>query len=513
MAEPLAVCMQLGWNADRFGLAYNFDALARNMIVKLNHLQGKAAATSAQDVIGTMYTLLEEGHIQKAQFARLQIELDWIQYKQNFREVVIATHGYNEKGQQVPIMDVHVDTRQVVPGCLRAALLRALAHSNAPEPQNQDRLPLEDFQSMRSSIVWEFNKLYWSRLRDWENATGKGYEQALPGGASDGHHPEAIADSVSDFWTLLRDLESKNQLPPEIYLLEIGVGTGTRCGMWLTKFRTVDQERGTDYYPKLRVLLGDYSLATLDMSKPAVEEHADLCSFLVLDAVNPLKTLSFLRHKIMQVHATNVYDNLPDEEVVRRDGKLYFVQVRAYVPMADVVRLGTEFEIPPDKLRATVSRLLSGSTDFLGDPARGIAFWMDLWNTVRLEERLVLVEDLPDFPFPQGLDAAKVEDILKDAPSDFRFHLSSGALASFLSTLPLLHPRGYLQVQDIFVTDLDQYRLGFYGPGKLDGSLLNWVNGALLKEVAERAGYNVRFAPFHYRKGSRTSVLYTTRRE
>jgi hypothetical protein len=66
------------------------------------------------------------------------------------------------------------------------------------------------------------------------------------------------------------------------------------------------------------------------MSIPAVQDHVDLCSFLVLDAVNPLKTLSFLRHKIMQVHTTNVYDNLPDEEVVRRDGKLYFVQVRAW---------------------------------------------------------------------------------------------------------------------------------------------------------------------------------------
>jgi hypothetical protein len=123
------------------------------------------------------------------------------------------------------------------------------------------------------------------------------------------------------------------------------------------------------------------------------------------------------------------------------------------------------------------------------------------------------VEDLPDFPFPEGLDAGKLEDILQEAPSDFRFHLSSGALESFVNTLPLLHPRGYLQVQDIFVTDLNQYRLGFYGPGKLDGSLLNWVNGALLKEVAERAGYNVHFEPFRYRKGSRTSVLYTTRRE
>jgi hypothetical protein len=142
------------------------------MIVKLNHLQGKAAATSAQDVIGTVYTLLEEGHIEKAQFARLQIELDWIQYKQNFREVVIATQGYNAVGQQVPIMDVHVDTRQVVPGCLRAALLRALARTGVRVPQDQDRLPLEDFQSMRSSIVWEFNKLYWSRLNDRETKTG-----------------------------------------------------------------------------------------------------------------------------------------------------------------------------------------------------------------------------------------------------------------------------------------------------------------------------------------------------
>jgi hypothetical protein len=483
------------------------------MIVKLNHLQGKAAATSAQDVIGTVYTLLEEGHIEKAQFARLQIELDWIQYKQNFREVVIATQGYNAVGQQVPIMDVHVDTRQVVPGCLRAALLRALARTGVRVPQDQDRLPLEDFQSMRSSIVWEFNKLYWSRLKDWETTTGKSYDQALPGGQSDGHNPEAIADSVGDFWTLLRDLESKNQLPPEIFLLEIGVGTGTRCGMWLSRFRELDQQRGTNYYPKLRVLLGDYSLATLDMSKPAVKDHSELCSFMVLDALNPLKTLSFLRHKIMQVHSTNVYDNLPDEEVVRRDGKLYFVQARAYLPMADVVRLATEFETPPDKLRATVSRLLSGSIDYLGDAARGMAFWMEVWKAVRLEERLVMVEDLPDFPFPQGLDAIKVEEILKEAPSDFRFHLSSGAVESFLNTLPLLHPRGYLQVQDIFVTDLDQYRLGFYGPGKLDGSLLNWVNGALLKEVAERAGYDVHFAPFHYRKGSRTSVLYTTRRE
>lgn len=484
------------------------------MNLKLNHLHGKDAVASAQDVIGTLYSLLEEGHIEQNQFARLQIELDWIQYRQNFREAVIATCGCNTQGGQPSIMGVHIDTRQAVPGCLREQLLRAIVRANLDaHEQDADRLALEEFQSLRTSIVWEFNKLYWNRLKDWEEATGKGYEQALPGGQSDGHHPQAIADNVADFWTLLRDLESKKQLPAEIFVLEIGVGTGTRCGLWLNKFRELDHQRGTNYYPKLRILLGDYSPATLEMSRPAVREHADLCSFLVLDALNPLKTLSFLRHKIMQIHSSNLYDNLPDEEVVRRDGRFYFVQVRAYLPLADVERISGVFNVPADKIRGTLNRLLEGGIDLLGGRARGVAFWREMWTAIRLEERLMRVEDLPDYPFPEGLDANKLEDFLQDAPSDLRFHLSSGAMESFMNTLPLLHPRGYLQAQDIFVTDLAQYRLGFFGPGKLDGSLLNWVNGALLREVAERAGYDVHFAPFHYRKGSRTSILYTTRRE
>jgi hypothetical protein len=114
---------------------------------------------------------------------------------------------------------------------------------------------------------------------------------------------------------------------------------------------------------------------------------------------------------------------------------------------------------------------------------------------------------------PTGLDVPRLEDILAKVPGDLRFHLSSGALESFVNTIPLLHPRGYLQVQDIFVSDLNEYRVGFHGPGKLDGSIVNWVNGALLKGVAERTGYDLHFAPYKYRKDSKTSVLYTTPRE
>ena len=44
-----------------------------------------------------------------------------------------------------------------------------------------------------------------------------------------------------------------------------------------------------------------------------------------------------------------------------------------------------------------VDRLLEGGFDDLGGHARGVVFWQEVWKAVRLEERLVQVDDLPDF--------------------------------------------------------------------------------------------------------------------
>jgi len=487
------------------------------MNLQLNHLNSKAAAITPI-VVEALNKLVEEGRIDAEQFASLQVQLDWIQYKQNFREVVSVSRIGRVNGEPRPqAMNMRIDTRQVTPENLLPEMLRALQATavTAADPGRsaEDRIPLEDFKSFRNSLAWEFNKLYWGHLGEWEKMTGKGYQEALPGGKSDGNQDEAVMDSVADFWTLLRDMETRKQLPAELFILEIGVGSGTRCGMFVEKFRQLDQQRGTSYYPRLRVLMGDYSLETLDMSRPAVKEHLHLCSFLALDALNPLKTLSFLRHKILYIHSTNMYDNLPDEEILRRDGGLYYVHVRAYVPMRDAVRLAEKFKVPVEGFRGMVDKLLSIGPDFAGDHACGMSFWQELWKAMRLEEKMVAFEDLPDLMLPTGLDVPRLEDILARVSGDLRFHLSSGALESFVNTIPLLHPRGYLQVQDIFVTDLNEYRVGFHGPGKLDGSIVNWVNGALLKGVAERTGYDLHFAPYRYRKESKTSVLYTTPRE
>ena len=53
----------------------------------------------------------------------------------------------------------------------------------------------------------------------------------------------------------------------------------------------------------------------------------------------------------------------------------------------------------------------------------------------------------------------------------------------------------------MFVTDVQGYRTNFRGPGKYDGSVVNWVNGPLLAHVGRRKGFDVQYAPFRHRNG------------
>jgi hypothetical protein len=443
----------------------------------------------------------------------LRVHLDWIQYRANFREPVTVRRATDSGGRPATLAEIAVDLRQVEAGRLADDLRRALGALGPESADDARRVWLDDWAPVRDSLIWDFNRLFWQRVGDWEAASGRSFEQALPSGQSDANHAGAVADSVADFWTLLRELDKRGQLPPELFALEIGVGSGTRAARWLDRFRSLDEERSTGYYPRLRFLLGDYSLPTLDRALAAVAGHRDAVSVLAMDALNPLKTLSFLRYKILYIHLTNVYDNLPHDELVRRDGRLYLVQTRAFLREAAADAIAAAFGMAREGLPRAVRSLLDVGPDFMGDRGRGVEFWRAVWDGLRLEERLVGLDDLAQAPLPPGLDQSHLEDLLEGAPDDVRFHVSRGAAESFVNTLPLLHPRGYLQVQDIFVTAMDQYRLGFRGPGKLDGSIVTWVNGTLLGAIGARAGYDVHFAPFRYRPGSRTSILYTTQRD
>jgi hypothetical protein len=465
-------------------------------------------------VTGSLTGLLESTLDADAASA-LRVHLDCLQYKSCFRDPVMIRRAVDQQQRLLPLTEISIDLRQVDPARVPEQLAQAVrALRNGHETvADESPLMLDAFLPWRDSIIWRFNQLFWRRLGDWETAMRRGYEAALPSGGSDANHPDAVADSVGDFWTLLRDLDARGQLPPEIYAMEIGVGSGARARLWLDKFKELDDECGTGYYAKLKFLLGDYSPATLETALAAVGPHAPLSSVIPIDAQNPFKTLSFLRFKILFVHLTNVYDNLTFDEIVRRDGQLYLVEVRPYIEAGTARQIAADFNLTVEQLPATIKALLEIGPEVIGSLDRGIEFWSRVWNALRLEERLRMLDEGDEAHLPRGVNRSALDDLLSEAPADIRFHLSRGAAESFVNTVPLLHPRGYLQVQDIFVSSMKEYSRGFRGPGKLDGSFVTWVNGAFLRAVGARAGYDVHFAPFRYRKGSKTQILYTTPRD
>ncbi len=480
------------------------------MLIQVNYLNNHQAVNAGP----LLSCLCEEVQRAAVDPAHLQVHLDWVQYRKNFRPPVDARRFLLPDGSADSERELAIDVRRQAEDGLTEAVRRGLAYLYQREQAVEERLFLEDFCRPSQSIIWSFNRTFWEHLPAWEETFQRGFLSALPGGVSDGTHPTFWRDRLTAFLELLDDLNARGLVPDEIYVLEMGVGTGHQAKVWLDTFRELCAERGRDYFRRVRYLMSDYSHEVLRAARRTLADYGEQVSGLHVDAVDPLHTLSFLRYKILFIHSCNLYDNLPTDEVVRRNGKLYELRVRAYLPASAVATICAAHGLQPAGLPTAISRFLRIGPEYFDDPAAGVRFWADVWDALRLEECAVLVEDSSSYRLVPGLPGAHLEDVLADFSGDLRMHLSTVALQSFANTLPLLHPLGMFQVQDLFVTELEQYRGTFRGPGKMDGSIVNWLNGPLFRAVGDHLGYAVHFEPFRrYREKSNTVVLTTTQKD
>ncbi len=454
-----------------------------------------------------------------ADLARLRVVCDWIQYRNNFRDtamvapVLAAGLGQPPADGAAPAVDGYelaVDLRRCAqPGAdVAAEVEAALAGAEA------SRVWLEPWAPGSASCVWRFNALYWQALADWEKATGKEYERALPGGESDARNTASARDLILGLFKVWDELAARRALPEELYVIELGVGNGGQARTWLEEFTELDRRHGRDYYRRLRYLMGDYSAHVLDRARQEVAHYGDRVSGLVLDATRLSQSVAFLAGKVFLVYISNVYDNLPTDEVASIRGRIYLVQTRGYVPVAVAGRIAARFGIRTEELAPLTERLLRIGPELLSeslpgkfaDPGQAVQFWQAVWGALRQAERYVPLEGLDTYQVTPSLTGEILRPLLA-AEGDVRMHVSNGALSSFADTLPLLHPFGQLVCHDLFLTGHGQYRSGFYGPGKYDGSTVNWVNGPLLQLLASRRGFGVTFSPFTRRPGSNIKTL------
>ena len=453
--------------------------------------------------------------------ASLRVVCDWIQYRHNFYEPVevrpvlappgqhrpqaSGAQGGRPPGPAAPAaarsgLEIAIDLRRCGDGDLAARVTRALAEQ--AEPDGTGLVLLERWQPASESCLWRFNTLYWQALSSWEEATGREYEQALPGGRSEARDTGVAGDLIRELLRVWDELAARRALPEELYIAELGVGNGSQARTWLDTFAELDAQHGRDYYRRLHYLMGDYSAHVLDRARKAVAHHGDKVSTLVLDATRPQQTLGFLRGKAFCVYISNVYDNLPTDDVASIRGHPYLVEVRACLRRADAVRIARRYHTRPGEVAALIHRLLRLGPGLLAEAAPGrfpgtrdaVAFWQETWSALRLQERYVPLDGLDAYQVTPAITGEILRPLLESC-GDARMHVSNGALASFAGTLPLLHPFGRLQCHDLFLTAPDGYLTGFHGPGKYDGSVVNWVNGPLLALAGSRRGFDVQIAP------------------
>ena len=475
-------------------------------------------AVDAAPILTSAYRALADS---MTDLSRVRVVADYIQYRQNFRDAVelrrvepwaIEAASGNGEGES---WEVAVDLRRAKPDVVEASIKRSFA-----DQQDSARLPLEEWGVGSRSLIWGFNGLYWKALSLWEQATGKGYESALPGGQSDARNVEAARELILKLFQLWDDLASRRALPEELYVLEIGVGNGNQAVVFLDELRRLNREMGRGYYRRLHYLMGDYSPHVLDLARKNVAHHAEHVSSLVLDALRPTETLGFLRYKAFLVYISNVYDNLPTDEIVRIGGHLFQVQTRAVFSQSAAETLAGSVHARIESLPDLVARLLRLGPELLAEVlpehfptvSDAVNFWRAAWDALRLEERYAPLIELDTYEIAPDINGELLRPIV-EANGDVRMHVSNGAATSFADTLPLLHPHGVLQCHDLFVTDMHQYVNGFRGPGKYDGSVVNWVNGRLLAAIGNRRGFDVTFNAFAHRTGANVLTMQAHARD
>jgi hypothetical protein len=374
---------------------------------------------------------------------------------------------------------------------------------------------LEPWLVTSASLIWDFNALYWKALDVWEQATGQPYEKTLPGGESDARNRDAVRGIIADLFALWDSLAARNALPEELYVVELGPGNGNQAKTWLDEFVVLDQEHGSDYYRRLHYLMGDYSPHVVELARAAVADHAEHVSAFVLDATQPLTALGFLRYKIFLVYISNVYDNLPTDEVAQIGGRTYIVETRAYLTQQATAEIAQYVSAQPDQVPDLIRKLLRLGPALLAEalpahfPSVQVAaeFWQRTWAALRLEERYQPLAGLDLYQIAPTVSGETLRPLLESGAA-IRMHVNNGAVASFVDTLPLLHPYGRLICYDLFVTDLHSYRTSFRGPGKYDGSIVNWLNGPLLAHIGRRKGFDVDYQRFAHRTG--TNIITMT---
>src|SRR3989442_15224721 len=117
------------------------------MILHVNFLARAHAGAAA--LVEAVLSALESAPAEPRTLARLRVHLDWVQYRQNFREPVTVRRAIDSRGTPSPLVELAIDVRQAK----RDELPRTLATALERPPEH---VALEAFGPLHARSIWGF---------------------------------------------------------------------------------------------------------------------------------------------------------------------------------------------------------------------------------------------------------------------------------------------------------------------------------------------------------------------
>ena len=184
-------------------------------------LRGKNAIDLAPALAPALAAVVADGEVD---LARLRITADWVQYRHSFRPPVALRPVAGGEP-----LELALDLRRAGDADATASAVAAVLRAHRTGGAAGRHVTLEEWAPTSRSLIWRFNALYWQHLRAWEEATGQGYESALPGGQSDAREDEPVRATIRGLFAVWDSLAERRALPEELYVLELGVGNGNQA--------------------------------------------------------------------------------------------------------------------------------------------------------------------------------------------------------------------------------------------------------------------------------------------
>ena len=162
-----------------------------------------------------------------------------------------------------------------------------------------------------------------------------------------------------------------------------------------------------------------------------------------------MTALGFLRFKVFLVYISNVYDNLPTDEIATSGSATTSCRRAPTSTRPTPKRLPRASRTTPDELGGLIEKLLrlgptllaEAAPQHIPDPTAGVEFWRLCWSALRLQERYVPLYGLDTYEIAPEISGELLRPMTATG-GDLRLHATNGAAASFAETLPLLHPFG-----------------------------------------------------------------------